>query len=146
MMKHLYLISTSLFGAALLAFWGAAIVAGGGTSGESAANDGNPPISGAELSSSPGRPRFTLAQVAAHAKPSDCWMAMNGAVFDVSTYVPQHPAPPSVIADWCGREATQAFETKNRGRPHSPYARQLLEQYRIGILDATALPGEPGSR
>jgi cytochrome b involved in lipid metabolism len=78
---------------------------------------------------------YSLAEVAHHTAANDCWMAIDGQVFDLSAYVPQHPANPSVLLPWCGKEASTAYHTKNRGRPHSPYADQLLSKYRIGALD-----------
>ncbi|MEF8726941.1 MAG: cytochrome b5-like heme/steroid binding domain-containing protein [Accumulibacter sp.] len=75
-----------------------------------------------------------LAELARHARPDDCWMAIHGAVHDLGAYLPEHPSQPSVVVPWCGREATKAYETKGRGRPHSPHADELLTRYRIGRL------------
>lgn len=77
---------------------------------------------------------YTLAQVAEHAAADDCWMAIEGRVYDVSSYVPQHPAPPSVITGWCGKEATEGMRTKGYGHDHSPAGWMLLEQFLIGDL------------
>jgi len=82
--------------------------------------------------------RISLTEVARHATPADCWMAIRGVVYDFSAYLPQHPTTPEVIAPWCGKEATEAYNTKTKGRPHSPYADDLLAKYRIGALDAGA--------
>lgn len=82
--------------------------------------------------------RIALKEIAQHAKSADCWMAIRGGVYDFSAYVPQHPAPPEIITVWCGKEATAAYNTKTKGRPHSPYADELLAKYRIGTLDAAA--------
>ncbi|MEY4544740.1 MAG: hypothetical protein RL685_935 [Pseudomonadota bacterium] len=126
MMKKLYFLATALFGAALFSFWGAAVgIASGPAPGDPAGPTG------------PAGKRFTLADVAAHSKPGDCWMAIGGSVYDVSAYVPRHPAPPSVIEDWCGKEATRAYATKNRARSHSTRASGLLSQLEVGVLDAT---------
>ncbi|EXI67633.1 MAG: Soluble cytochrome b558 [Candidatus Accumulibacter adjunctus] len=75
-----------------------------------------------------------LAELARHARPDDCWMAIRGAVHDLGAYLPEHPSQPSVVVPWCGREATEAYESKGRGRPHSPHADELLTRYRIGRL------------
>lgn len=79
-------------------------------------------------------PAYTLAQVAEHATSTDCWMAIEGKVYDVSSYVPQHPAPPSVITAWCGKEATEGMRTKGYGPDHSPAGWTLLEQFLLGEL------------
>ena len=79
---------------------------------------------------------YTLADVGRHASVGDCWMVIDAKVYDFSAYLPQHPADPSLMLDWCGKEASQAYRTKTKGRPHSPYADQLLPKYRIGALRA----------
>jgi len=78
---------------------------------------------------------YTLVEVARHNQQNNCWMVIGGSVYDFSTYLPEHPADPAVMLRWCGMEATQAFETKMKGRSHSSYATQLLPKYRIGQLD-----------
>ena len=79
--------------------------------------------------------RFSLQAIAAHNRAEDCWMAIDGQIYDLSAYIPQHPSAPDVIVAWCGKEATTAYMTKNRGRPHSPYAAELLQRYKIGALE-----------
>lgn len=77
---------------------------------------------------------FTLAQVARHDRPDDCWMAIEGAVYDLTDYLPRHPAPPDVINEWCGRDATSGMRNKGGNSDHSERAWRQLERYRIGVL------------
>jgi cytochrome b involved in lipid metabolism len=78
--------------------------------------------------------RFELIEVALHAKDNDCWMAINGKVYDLTAYIPEHPSRPDIILPWCGKEASEAYRTKTKGRQHSPTADQLLKTYQIGLL------------
>lgn len=82
--------------------------------------------------------RIVASEVERHARPTDCWMIIRGVVYDFSSYITSHPTRPEVITAWCGKEATQAYDTKMVGRPHSPYANELLAKYRIGLLDSGA--------
>lgn len=77
---------------------------------------------------------YTLAEVARHNTKDDCWMAIRGGVYDLTGYVPAHPAPPAVMLPWCGREATEGMVTKGYGRDHSEMAWEMLERFRIGDL------------
>ena len=77
---------------------------------------------------------FSMKDVAEHALESDCWLVIDGSVYDVTTYLPYHLAPPGVILEWCGKDATIGFIEKNDGKPHSKTAQQLLERYRIGKI------------
>jgi cytochrome b involved in lipid metabolism len=89
---------------------------------------------GAQVAQAPGAQTYTLKDVARHAVARDCWMAIRGQVYDFSAYIPQHPAAPEVMTRHCGTDATRAFDTRDRGRPHSEYARSLLDGYRVGVL------------
>jgi cytochrome b involved in lipid metabolism len=77
---------------------------------------------------------FSLGDVAAHATLDDCWMAIEGQVYDFTAYIAEHPTPPSVLAPWCGTDATEGMHGKGIGREHSPAAWAMLEGYRIGRL------------
>lgn len=118
MMKRLYFVSTIAFWLVFAAFLGASL---------------RMPAE-QEVVARPAIAAYTLSDVAKHGRADDCWMAISGKVYDLTAYLSQHPAPPDMIVPWCGKEATVAYHTKNRGRPHSPYASNLLQQYHIGVL------------
>jgi len=81
-------------------------------------------------------PVITLEALALHNQVDDCWMAIEGKVYDFSAYVPQHPAPPVIITDWCGKEATEGMRTKGYGRDHSAAAWAMMDPYLVGTLAA----------
>ena len=62
-------------------------------------------------------------------------MAIEGAVYDLTDYVPRHPAAPSVLEPWCGREATEGMRTKVDSADRSARAWRIAGRYRIGALD-----------
>ncbi|TAH67446.1 MAG: cytochrome b5 domain-containing protein [Rhodopseudomonas palustris] len=117
MMQRLFLTSTAVFWLAVLGFWIGSLSA---------------PI--AQPPAAPSMPDRAIgaAELAQHATPQSCWMAINGAVYDITGYLPDHPSRPQIIEAWCGKEASDAYATKTRGRPHSHEADQLLPKYRIG--------------
>jgi cytochrome b involved in lipid metabolism len=73
-------------------------------------------------------------ELARHNTADDCWMAIEGNVYDFTSYIPLHPTPPQIMTDWCGKEATEPFNTKGYGRPHSPAAVAMLPKYLVGKL------------
>lgn len=76
----------------------------------------------------------TLADVATHANSSDCWLVIEGAVYDVTAYIPQHPGG-SRILQGCGKDATDLFTGRSTiGRVHSAVARNALKKYKIADL------------
>ena len=78
---------------------------------------------------------YTLAQIAEHNQADDCWMAIQDGVYDFSSYIPTHPAPPGVMTPWCGKDATEGMMTKGYGRDHSPAAWEMMAPFLIGTLD-----------
>jgi cytochrome b involved in lipid metabolism len=120
-MRRLFILSTILFWLIAGGFW--------------AADLWLPELSETRAAAAQEK-AYTLAEIARHATSKDCWMAIRGQVYDFTTYVPQHPADSSVFVPWCGKEASEAYQSKTRGRPHSPYADQLMTRYRIGVLAA----------
>ncbi|MBS9402673.1 cytochrome b5 domain-containing protein [Halomonas sp. TRM85114] len=84
---------------------------------------------------------ITLAELAEHDSAESCWKAIDGRVYDITDYVPNHPTEESVILEWCGREATEGWDNKRPGVPHSPRAEGMLEDYLIGrLVDQTVEP------
>ncbi len=77
---------------------------------------------------------YTVAELAAHATTADCWLAVGGNVYDVTTYLSDHPGGSRTIVGWCGREATEAFATEDGRGEHSPEAYALLAEYLLGPL------------
>ena len=118
MMKGLFLSSTAAFWCAIAALWVNSIWTSG---------DQTPEVKIVEKS-------YTFAEVAEHDGIDSCWMMIRGGVYDLTEYLPFHPTNLNVIAPFCGKDATLAYNTKNRGRSHSPLAIELLERYRIGTF------------
>lgn len=79
---------------------------------------------------------FRLDEVALHASPEDCWLVIDGLVYELTDYLEEHPAPAGVIESWCGREASRAYHTKQRGRAHSAAADRLLADFLRGRLQS----------
>lgn len=90
----------------------------------------------APLVSSASEKSFTLEEVAKHNRLEDCWMVIEGSVYDITSYVKSHPAPPSVLQRWCGKEATEGMRTKGYGADHSNSAWEMLKPLRVGVLES----------
>lgn len=119
-MRRLFFAATGLFWLLVLAAWLVSRLA--------------PPVVVPVSRVIPSPTGYTLAEVARHGDGQDCWMIIDARVYDLSAYVPDHPARTGLIEAWCGREASEAYHTKQRGRPHTPQADALLNEYRIGTV------------
>eukprot|EP00499_Haloplacidia_sp_CaronLabIsolate_P007917 CAMPEP_0196782072 /NCGR_PEP_ID=MMETSP1104-20130614/10637_1 /TAXON_ID=33652 /ORGANISM="Cafeteria sp., Strain Caron Lab Isolate" /LENGTH=129 /DNA_ID=CAMNT_0042152303 /DNA_START=8 /DNA_END=397 /DNA_ORIENTATION=+ len=74
---------------------------------------------------------FKLEQVAEHSKPDDCWLVIDGLVYDVTKFLDNHPGGPEIVTDHAGTDATEEFDTIG----HSEDARRQLKDYLLGELE-----------
>ncbi len=83
---------------------------------------------------------LSLSEIAKHNTAADCWLIINNKVYNVTGYLSIHPGGTGTITPYCGKEATQAFNTKDIGKPHSTSANNLLTDYYIGNLNQVINP------
>lgn len=84
---------------------------------------------------------FTADDVALHDNASDCWMIIDGQIYDVTDFIRRHPGGSEILRG-CGRDATSLFMERRTedgqpigsGTPHSGVAHQELSRYRIDTL------------
>ena len=79
----------------------------------------------------PAPAKYTAAQVAAHAAPSDCWVIVGKGVYNLTSYASRHPGGSGAITGLCGTNATRAFAAQHGGQG-SPAA--VLRSFKIGTL------------
>lgn len=74
---------------------------------------------------------YTLAEVQSANTSSKCWSIVSGNVYDLTSWISQHPGGQSAIKSMCGKDSTAAFQGQ-----HSGQARPLseLSGFKIGIL------------
>jgi cytochrome b involved in lipid metabolism len=81
---------------------------------------------------------YSSEEIALHNTKADCWLIINSKVYDVSGYLKlsAHPGENGTITPYCGKEATQAFDTKDKTnpKPHSQSANNFLDNYYLGDL------------
>ncbi len=73
---------------------------------------------------------FTAAEIAEHSTSDSCWLLISGRVYDVTSYLRDHPGGARTITPWCGKESSEAFATEDGRGEHSPAAYTHL-----GLLD-----------
>lgn len=80
---------------------------------------------------------YALEDILQHSSKDNCWMAIEGKVYDVTKFITGrfHPGGDAIL-EGCGKDATQLFNTRpmGSGTPHSRLARSMLEKYYIGDL------------
>jgi cytochrome b involved in lipid metabolism len=74
---------------------------------------------------------LTAEEVAKHTSDTDCWTIVENNVYDITSYIPNHPGGKKNIMRACGTDSTAMFTT-SEGREHSQRAENLLQNYLIG--------------
>ncbi|XP_068654915.1 cytochrome b5-like [Aristolochia californica] len=82
---------------------------------------------------------FTLQEASEHNKKEDCWVVIDGKIYDVTSYLDEHPGGDDVLLAATGKDATDDFEDAG----HSQSARDLMKDYCIGELDPSPPPPPP---
>ena len=74
---------------------------------------------------------YTLAEVAQKNSAAECWVAIDGAVYNLTLWIRSHPGGSAAITQLCGTDGTAEFLGKHGGqsRPSS-----TLDGYLIGPL------------
>ncbi|KAH7374906.1 nitrate reductase [Plectosphaerella cucumerina] len=71
---------------------------------------------------------YTAKEVAAHNTKDDCWMVIQGQVYDVTKYIHDHPGGADILIEAAGKDATIEFD--NAG--HSEDAFEIMADFKVG--------------
>lgn len=82
-------------------------------------------------------------ELAEHNHKDSCWKAIDGMVYDLTGYIPEHPGDEQLTLAWCGKDASQAWHNKRPGKPHGPVAAMLLPNYLIGRFTSAPASSTP---
>lgn len=74
---------------------------------------------------------YKMADVAGHKDASSCWSAINGNVYNLTSWIAKHPGGEGAILGICGKDGSDAFNSQHggQGKPEN-----VLETFKIGTL------------
>ncbi|KAI3459646.1 hypothetical protein Pfo_016309 [Paulownia fortunei] len=76
---------------------------------------------------------FTYSEVSAHNTYEDCWVIINGKVYNVTSYLNDHPGGDEVLLGQAGKDASEEFEDVG----HGSAARLMLDEFYVGEVDSS---------
>ena len=95
------------------------------------------PVSGTATTTGTG---LTMADIATHGTRDNCWTAINGGVYDLTSWIPQHPGGEQGILALCGTDGSARFNGQHGG---SATQLNILAGFKVGDLGGT--PGATGA-
>uniref|UniRef100_A0A3B3TQU2 Cytochrome b5 type B n=1 Tax=Poecilia latipinna TaxID=48699 RepID=A0A3B3TQU2_9TELE len=81
-----------------------------------------------------GTKYYTLEEVRMHNMSNDTWLIIHNKIYDITSFLEEHPGGEEVLLEQGGSDATESFEDVG----HSTDAREMLQQFYIGELHMVA--------
>ncbi|XP_053608246.1 cytochrome b5-like isoform X7 [Plodia interpunctella] len=73
---------------------------------------------------------ISIKEVKKHKSRKSTWVILHNEVYDVTSFLSEHPGGEDSLLDVAGKDGTLAFEDVG----HSADARQMMKKYKIGQL------------
>ncbi|KAI5367868.1 Putative FMN-dependent dehydrogenase, cytochrome b5-like heme/steroid binding protein [Septoria linicola] len=80
---------------------------------------------------------FTFDEVQQHKSKDSCWVILYGNVYDVTSFLPEHPGGSKIILQLAGSDATEEYDPIH---PPGTLEDSLPESAKLGTIDASTLP------
>ncbi|XWS47242.1 hypothetical protein CRYUN_Cryun14cG0135900 [Craigia yunnanensis] len=81
---------------------------------------------------------YTLTEVSQHNNAKDCWLVIEGKVYNVTKFLEDHPGGDDVLLSATGKDATDDFVDVG----HSSSARAMMDEFYVGDIDTSTIPNE----
>ena len=81
-----------------------------------------------------GSINLSTSEIKKHNTEDDCWSIVNGKVYNLTSYVQNHPGGAAVISNICGKDGTNSFTNQHntQSKPNS-----VLSGFLLGSLGAS---------
>jgi cytochrome b involved in lipid metabolism len=89
------------------------------------------PVTTVPKTTPPAPTGLTLAVVATHNSRSSCWSAIDGNVYDLTSWIPNHPGGERAILSLCGTDGSEAYNEQHGG---SSRTARILAGFKLGAL------------
>jgi len=82
---------------------------------------------------------FTYSDLQQHRSSESCWVALYGNVYDVTSFLPNHPGGTKIVLQLAGTDATEEYDPVH---PPGTLEESLPPEAKLGSFDETTLPAK----
>lgn len=82
---------------------------------------------------------YTYEDLQAHRSSSSCWVVLYGQVYDVTSFLPDHPGGSNIILQLAGTDATEEYDPVH---PPGTLEENLPPEAKLGPIELSTLPKE----
>jgi cytochrome b involved in lipid metabolism len=115
---------------AVLVFWQKSADTPVQTGTPSAAENAATTTANTELTSLPEAAGIASTEVAAHNSRETCWSTINGNVYDLTSWIPEHPGGEQAILQLCGTDGSAKYNGKHGGAEKQAL---ILAGFKLGV-------------
>lgn len=89
---------------------------------------------GPKASAPSGTLNLSISEIKTHNSKTDCWSIVNGNVYNLTSYVKNHPGGEAVLANICGKDGSKAFANQHnsQSKPNN-----VLKSFLLGSLGSS---------
>lgn len=87
----------------------------------------------------------SMAELALHDTPEDCWLELHGNVYDLTNYANSHPGGASIITDWAGSQATDMYDVYHGAKLLDSIPHTLIGRFLVDSSSTTSSTSGKGS-
>ncbi|KAF2482081.1 FMN-dependent dehydrogenase-domain-containing protein [Neohortaea acidophila] len=80
--------------------------------------------------------KITSSEVAKHALAEDCWIVVNGKVYDLTKFAPNHPGGAEIIHQFAGKDGTKTY---NMYHSKELIEKELVDEDKKGDFDESSI-------
>ncbi|XP_010523828.1 PREDICTED: cytochrome B5-like [Tarenaya hassleriana] len=79
---------------------------------------------------------ISFQELAKHKCRNNCWILIHGKVYDVSSFMDEHPGGDNLLLSVTGKDASDDFDDVS----HSEEAKGMMKRFYIGDVDRQTVP------
>ena len=92
----------------------------------------NVPVSAPETGMDSSQ-EYMMSDVASHNSASDCWLVVDGSVYNATSFISEHPGGNEIVKG-CGKDATKMVQGEREHKENMTNVEAALASLKIGTL------------